>query len=159
MVYSFLTYLGTAVFLTAFWFFVRYIKNKWAEDYNIVFYSDIRDIKLCRIYALSITTDTAHHKEVEVTVYGRGIFVRYPHQDVPVVKFKAEWIDEVNLIDNKEVKIVSRYKYTLVDYLVVCSDSHEDLVKLARSAETLLRLHKRKNKKPDPLLKKRIRKS
>jgi hypothetical protein len=149
------TYVGWTILLGAFWFFVRYQKNKWAAEYNIIYYSELKDIKLYRLRANNIETDMVFHQNVEVTVFGRGIFVRNPHHDVPLVKFKAETIDEVHL-KNNEVKVVSNYPYALVERLIVRSDSREELATFARHAETLMRLHKRKNKKPESLLKRKI---
>jgi hypothetical protein len=149
------SHVGWILLLGAFWWFARYQKNKWATEYNITFYSEMKDITLYRLRAHNIETDMVFHENVEVTVFGRGIYIRYPHQDVPLVKFKAETIDEVHF-KNTEVKIVSNYPYALVERLIVRSDSQKDLETFSRHAETLMRLHKRKNKKTESLLKQKV---
>jgi hypothetical protein len=148
------SYVGWLLLIVALYLFTQYQKKKWTTEYNMIFYSDIRDIKLYRFYVQSIETDTSYHENVEVTVYGRGIFIRNPYHDVPLVKFKTDNIDEVHIKPN-EVKVVSNFDYAIVNKLIVRSDSPEELTDFARNVQTLMRLHKRKNRKLDPLLKRK----
>lgn len=149
------TYLILVVVCSLFWIFVRYLKVKWEREHHLVLYSDIQDIELCRMRANTIETEIAFFENVEVNVFGQGIFIRYPGQNAPLIRFRAETMDEVHRGEG-EIKIASKHPHTLVDWLIVRSECEEDLEKLARSAETLVRLSKRRRKKPERLLKRKI---
>jgi hypothetical protein len=144
-----------AVLLGILYYVLRHTDLQWTNDIQLTFLSDEKEIRLCHLYADIIQTDMVFHQNVEVTASGKGIIVKKPFQESTLVHFKAETIDEVQLKPG-QVKILTQYPYALVDRLTVKSKNQDDLELLAKSAETLMRVNKRRNrKKPDRLLKKR----
>lgn len=138
------------------YYVLRHTDLQWSND--ISFLSDEKEFRLSHMYADIVETEMVFHQNVEVTTSGKGIIATRPFQETILVHFKAETIDDVQLKQG-QVRITTQYPFAQVDRITIKSKNQHDLEQLAKAAEILMRVNKKRNrKKPDRrLLKRSIR--